>query len=154
LEARYELRPSAWVEPIGDWGPGRVELVQFPNRDETDDNAVAYWVPAKQPAPGEPLDLSYRLRWQMKTDQRPPQSWVTQTRRGHGFTKTKIGPDEFHFVIDFDGPALRALDPSAPVTVAVSANDNAQLIFTDAFPNDAAGGWRATVRLKRFDPAR
>ena len=30
LEARYELRPSAWVEPMGDWGAGRVELVQFP----------------------------------------------------------------------------------------------------------------------------
>ena len=29
LEAHYERRPSAWVEPLGDWGPGRVELLQF-----------------------------------------------------------------------------------------------------------------------------
>ena len=28
-EASYELRPSAWVEPVGSWGPGRVELVQL-----------------------------------------------------------------------------------------------------------------------------
>ncbi len=28
-EARYELRPSAWVEPVGDWGTGRVELFQL-----------------------------------------------------------------------------------------------------------------------------
>jgi glucan biosynthesis protein len=30
LEARYELRPSAWIEPRGNWGKGRVELVQIP----------------------------------------------------------------------------------------------------------------------------
>ncbi len=44
-EARYELRPSAWVEPTGSWGPGRVELVQLYTPDETNDNIVAYWVP-------------------------------------------------------------------------------------------------------------
>ena len=29
LEARYELRPSAWVEPVGAWGAGSVVLVGF-----------------------------------------------------------------------------------------------------------------------------
>src|SRR5690606_32760550 len=33
-EARYELRPSAWIEPVGAWGPGRVELVQYGTPDE------------------------------------------------------------------------------------------------------------------------
>src|SRR5205085_6387853 len=32
-EARYERRPSAWVRPLSDWGPGRVELVQLPTPD-------------------------------------------------------------------------------------------------------------------------
>ncbi|HEX5639750.1 MAG TPA: glucan biosynthesis protein G, partial [Burkholderiaceae bacterium] len=44
LEARYDLRPSLWVEPASNWGPGRVELVQIPTPDETHDNIVAYWV--------------------------------------------------------------------------------------------------------------
>ncbi len=51
LEARYDLRPSAWVEPKGSWGAGRVELVQIPSPDETNDNIVAYWVPEKTPTP-------------------------------------------------------------------------------------------------------
>ncbi|MFP2934582.1 glucan biosynthesis protein, partial [Pyxidicoccus sp. 3LG] len=34
LEARYELRPSAWVEPVGDWGPGAVRLVEIPTPQE------------------------------------------------------------------------------------------------------------------------
>lgn len=28
LDARYEQRPSAWIEPLNDWGPGRVELLR------------------------------------------------------------------------------------------------------------------------------
>ncbi len=59
-EARYDLRPSAWVEPVGSWGPGRVELVQIPTPDETNDNIVAYWVPSSCAAAGEPLDFAYR----------------------------------------------------------------------------------------------
>ncbi|MGE5161399.1 MAG: glucan biosynthesis protein G, partial [Betaproteobacteria bacterium] len=45
LEARYDLRPSLWVEPTSGWGRGRVELVQIPTPDEKNDNIVAYWVP-------------------------------------------------------------------------------------------------------------
>ena len=61
LEARYDLRPSLWVEPTSSWGPGRVELVQIPTPDETNDNIVAYWVPAEAPKAGASLAYSYRL---------------------------------------------------------------------------------------------
>jgi glucans biosynthesis protein len=37
LEARYDLRPSAWVQPKGNWGQGRVELVEIPSPDETNE---------------------------------------------------------------------------------------------------------------------
>jgi glucans biosynthesis protein len=35
LDDRYDLRPSAWVEPKGDWGKGKVELVEIPTADES-----------------------------------------------------------------------------------------------------------------------
>ncbi|MFX5656648.1 glucan biosynthesis protein, partial [Acinetobacter baumannii] len=54
LKDRYDLRPSAWIEPKGDWGKGAVQLVEIPTADETNDNIVAYWVPAQQPARGTP----------------------------------------------------------------------------------------------------
>ena len=57
LEARYERRPSAWVEPKGKWGAGRVELVQIPSPDETNDNIVAYWVPDATPAYAQALRI-------------------------------------------------------------------------------------------------
>ncbi len=32
LKDRYDLRPSAWIEPQGNWGRGKVELVEIPRR--------------------------------------------------------------------------------------------------------------------------
>src|SRR5690606_9438527 len=87
VEARYERRPSAWVRPLNAWGPGRVELVQLPTPDETHDNVVAYWVPEQRPQPGQALEFDYEILWQGDTQQRPPGSWVTQTRRGMGYTR-------------------------------------------------------------------
>jgi periplasmic glucans biosynthesis protein len=59
----YERRPSAWVEPKGDWGPGGVELVEIPSGRESNDNIVAFWRPTQGLQAGHPLSLAYRLTW-------------------------------------------------------------------------------------------
>ena len=41
----WELRPSLWIEPIGEWGAGEVTLVEIPSESEVNDNIVAYWRP-------------------------------------------------------------------------------------------------------------
>jgi glucans biosynthesis protein len=154
-EARYEHRPSCWITPEGDWGPGRVELLQLPTPDETNDNIVAYWVPEPAPAPGEPLDFAYRMHWQGDRQQRPPGGWTVQSRRGHGFVEPGTHPDpaEVQFVVDFDGPALRALAADAPVRAVVSAAASARIDEQNAYRNPATGTWRMTVRAHRLQPA-
>ncbi len=151
-EARYELRPSAWIEPQGDWGPGRVELFQLPAKDETSDNIVAYWVPKTLPAPGRPLAVNYLVHWQGAAWQRPPGgAWTVQTRAGRGFQA--LEPDESKYVIDFDGPRLRSVATAADspeVKPVVTASANAQLLEARAFPNEATGGWRVALRVKRL----
>jgi periplasmic glucans biosynthesis protein len=149
LEARYELRPSVWVEPKGTWGAGRVELVQIPTPDETNDNIVAYWVPDTLPAVGEPLEFDYRLLWQLDKDKRPPLSWVAQTRRGRGFVRNNDG--SIGFVLDFEGPALERLSPDAKIEGVVTVDGNGELLERQTFRNDATGGWRLSLRLKRVD---
>ncbi|MEN9535894.1 MAG: hypothetical protein RIR37_1167, partial [Verrucomicrobiota bacterium] len=37
-EAAYHLRPSLWIEPTSDWGPGRVMLMEIPTTNELADN--------------------------------------------------------------------------------------------------------------------
>lgn len=62
-EGAYHRRPSAIVEPVGDWGPGAVMLLEIPTRDEYADNIVAFWRPAGPLDPGQGHRFEYRLRW-------------------------------------------------------------------------------------------
>jgi glucans biosynthesis protein len=149
LEARYELRPSAFVEPRGNWGKGRVELVQIPTPDETNDNIVAFWVPDDIPAPGAPLDFEYRIRWQKNADTKPPLAWIAQTRRGHGYTRQN-DPATIGFVVDFEGPALKDIPPENVESV-VTVDGNGQIVENHAYRNEVTGGFRLRLRLKPVD---
>ncbi len=151
-EALYERRPSAWVEPVGSWGAGRVELVQIPTPDETNDNIVAYWVPEQVPAPGRPFEFAYRLRWQTTGTLPAGKGWVTQTRRGRGFVRKADG--DINFVVDFDGPALRGLPANETPEPVVWADANAEMHERNLFRNRSNGSWRMTVRFKRMDAAK
>ena len=150
-EAHYERRPSAWVEPVGDWGPGRVQLLQFHAASESEDNVVACWVPDTLPRAGRPLDYAYRLHWQSDEATRPPVAWATQSRRGHGWTAQPPPAGELQFVVDFDGPALRALPATAEAQAVVSAPTNARVLEVLAHPHPQ-GGWRMHLRVQRIDP--
>jgi periplasmic glucans biosynthesis protein len=150
IEAQYERRPSVWVTPQGNWGSGRVELMQLNTPDETNDNIVAYWVPEKKPAPGQPLELAYQLQWQGNTQQRPPNAWTVQTRVGQGYGNFKA--DEVQYVVDFTGPALNALPPDAAVQAVVTASAGGKILEHNAYRNPTTGYWRMTLRVQRLDP--
>jgi len=116
LEVNYQLRPSCWVEPIGKWGKGAVNLVQLPIADETTDNIGLYWQPEKAPAAGDKMDVGYRLHWLMDDPNLPPLARVSATRVNH---PTRLFPDP-RIVLDFTGPGLEGLGdqdlPRAEVT--------------------------------------
>jgi glucans biosynthesis protein len=61
LELAYELRPSYWIEPHEGWGEGKVELVELPTNDETNDNIVAAWSPKGGLDTGKSLTYGYRI---------------------------------------------------------------------------------------------
>ncbi|HWI10083.1 MAG TPA: glucan biosynthesis protein, partial [Burkholderiaceae bacterium] len=151
-EAQYERRPSAWIDPTGNWGPGRVELVQIPTPDETNDNIVAYWVPDKPPDPKKPFDFAYQIRWQMSGQLPLGKAWVVQTRRGRGYVKQPDG--DLNFIVDFDGPPLRELKSGAKAEAFVELGGNAQLREKNLFLNPVTGVWRMTVRVRREDAAK
>lgn len=153
VEARYDLRPGAWVEPIGDWGAGRVELLQFRTPDETHDNIAAYWVPAVTPQPGTPLEFSWRVHWQGQAQRLPPGAHVTQTRTGYGYTKSPQPKQRHKMLIDFAAPASaeQAQNLQVPVEAVATASTNARVVRVHAYPNPARKGWRATLEFDRVD---
>ncbi len=101
LEAHYEKRPSLWVEPRGNWGQGRVELVELPIVTEGHDNIVAFWRPSQAIKKGTEHDLSYRLLWTNDIEPAWPRARVAKTRTGDGKK-----PGTVLFVVDFSGAAL------------------------------------------------
>ena len=150
LALRYETRPGVWIQPKGKWGAGRVELVQIPTPDETNDNIVAQWIPDTPPAPKQPYDLEYRMLWQKDNEPRPNQAWVTQTRRGHGWGHGKPDDSEL-FVVDFEGTVFKALGDKARIEPVVSGEQNVQILNTYYQRNEATGGGRMNIRIRRVD---
>ncbi len=63
-EAKYVIRPSIWIEPQGDWGPGAVYLLENPTADEYADNVAAFWRPAQPWRTGSTQKIAYRVHWQ------------------------------------------------------------------------------------------
>jgi glucans biosynthesis protein len=152
FSSRFELRPSAWIQPIGRWGAGHIELVELPTPDETNDNIVAYWMPAAVPPLGQPLDISYQIHWQLAHETRPPSAWVTQSRRGPGYERP--GDNSVVFTVDFDGPGLRRLPADAPLQAVASADDNGQITQTQLTRNPVTEGWRVELHVRRRDDDR
>ena len=117
----YEKRPSLWVEPKGDWGAGAVTLVELPTADETNDNVVAFWMPARPAKAGMQYDLAYRLRW-IADEPLPdgPARVVDYWRGAAGRPGQTVVAGATKLVIDFAGPALKGLGRSSGVTADLS----------------------------------
>ncbi|MGO4388224.1 glucan biosynthesis protein [Microvirga sp. 2YAF29] len=151
LEASYHQRPGYWVEPIGEWGEGFVELVELPTQDETHDNIVAYWQPSRPFEPGQEVTLSYRLRAAgaigamhpggkaINTFQTPP--------RASG-SNAPSDPKHRRFIIDFAGGNLPYYFSAPDQVQIVPSTSVGQITNTFLMPNDHTGGFRAAIDVK------
>ncbi len=146
LETRYELRPSAWVMPRGDWGKGRIELVEIPTKSDTNDNIVQYWVPEQQPKPGTAYAFAYTINWYGDDPTRPPGGRVVATRHDRGTVE-----GAHRLVVDFAGKQLEALPADTVLRGAVSiasGPDSADLLDQNVVKNPVTGGWRLTFQVR------
>ncbi|KDC49524.1 glucan biosynthesis protein G [Pseudoalteromonas fuliginea] len=111
-EAHYHDRPSLWIEPEGEWGNGRVELVEIPTDTETNDNIVSYWVPEKPFKAGDSLKLSYKMTTFNAHLNQHEKARVVRTRIGSAALPGEDNPppkSHRQFTVDFSGPELNQL---------------------------------------------
>ena len=147
LEARYDLRPGLWVEPLGDWGTGEVRLVELPTPDETQDNIVAFWTPDVLPVPGEEFMFQYRLHWGPRPPVNTVLARVVGTYSGVGGIASSPDPTLRKFVIDFSGGPLGELAPDVELMVETSAT-NAEIVASTILPNAPMAGWRVFLDVR------
>ncbi len=152
LEAYYHQRPGYWVEPIGNWGEGHVELVEIPTDNETHDNIVAYWEPRHPYQPGQEITFAYRLRAVASSDMHPGGKVVNTYHapaRASG-SPEPADPTTRRFLIDFAGGDLEYYlsDPAQVQLVPWTSVGRITHMFV--VPNEHINGFRAAfdVRLE------
>lgn len=136
-EARYDARPSVWIQPQSHWGPGRIELLEIPAPHEGIDNIAAWWVPEQPVLPGTPLEFSYRISY-FSGD--CPEHLLAKAV-AHRVQRQESG--QIQLEIDFAGPELAELNSQSPPLVQVSSI-RAEVISTGC-EKRPSGIW--TVRL-------
>ena len=115
LEAHYQDRPTLWVEPVGEWGDGAVQLVEIPTDREIYDNIVAYWRPAAPLVAGQEHAFSYRLYWCNQPPLHADLAKVLNTRMGHRWYGDRV------VTVDFAPHTKLPADPEG-VTIHVSSD--------------------------------
>jgi glucans biosynthesis protein len=115
-DAHWELRPSLWIEPIGDWADGEVRLVEIPSDSENNDNVIAYWRPRASLAANAEIAFAYRQFWCWTPPARPPLATVVESREG------KIGSKWRRFIVEFSSDAFAKPERLAEVKPTLTAN--------------------------------
>jgi glucans biosynthesis protein len=141
FENQYERRPSAWVEPKGDWGPGGVELVEIPSGRESNDNIVAFWRPTKGFTAGHPAHFEYRITWLAEPALPKGMGRVVATRSGASLDgKRRV------FILDFVGAGEKIDGLRLDLGGSTGKISNASLVS-----NSAIHGLRASFEIDPDD---
>jgi glucans biosynthesis protein len=150
-EADYHLRPSLWIEPTSDWGPGRVVLMEIPASNELHDNIVALWEPAETPKPGDRIEFTYRQHWTMDPDPSQAVGHVVATRSGvHDWQ-----PGQRTVIVEFSGASLENSGEAPLAAVVEAIGENApklaiQGVNVQKIPDNR---WRVSFQIKPADEA-
>jgi periplasmic glucans biosynthesis protein len=139
LESRYEDRPTAWVEPLSDWGPGSVRLLEIATRLESDDNIAAVWVPDHVPG-GEGIELHYRVHVGRDVPAKHELGKVVGTRYA------AKGPDHGRFYVDFAGLPTNGDNTEPRLDVAITGG---RLAGQQLLKNPSSRGYRAILEVAR-----
>ena len=147
----YEKRPCGWVEPVGKWGAGSVQLVEIPTNNEIYDNIVLFWVPKEPTKAGQALHYNYKLHW-CDTDPFPgPLALCTATRLGQGAIQGAPRSKTIRkFVVEFEGAPLKVLsedDDLSPEPVLTASRGTFLNIVPEASPDGDGAHWRVQFDL-------
>ncbi|MDC9823376.1 glucan biosynthesis protein G [Devosia sp. ZB163] len=144
--AHYERRPSARVEPVGDWGQGHVRLIEAPSRLEVEDNIVAFWIPSDPVKAGDTREFHYRLIWgDLMPHDDATLAHVVETRAGQGGVSGVANDAKLRkFVVDFAGGPLRTMPTEAQLDV-VATVAGGEIVSSALSRIDANGAWRLAL---------
>jgi glucans biosynthesis protein len=154
IELAYEERPSYWIEPLGKWGEGRIELIELATKDETFDNVIVAFVPNKTIEPGKPFTFAYRMRSMTDGAELHRLGRAVNTFTAPAFALGSAEAQRANtrrFMVDFaEGDMAYHLNQPQAVEIVASATDG-KVLRTFLVPNPAIKGFRAMIDVE-LDP--
>ncbi len=126
-DTHWELKPSLWIEPIGDWGEGDLRLLEIPAEAETNENVIAQWRPKTGMAAATSRMLAYRQFWCWSPPSRPPLASCVSSRRG------KVGAHQ-RFAVEMEGDLFADPAKAAAASADVHAAPG-KIVSVRLFPN-------------------
>jgi glucans biosynthesis protein len=150
----YDRRPSLWVEPRGDWGPGAIILYETNAASETVDNIGVFWASDWPARAGQRRDVAYSLTWTSHDPSADANARCVNVFVGPGGVPGAspiVGATRY--VIDFAGPALDGLGRGSGVEAVTNVPVEA-LLRRDIGPlANGDGRWRVTLDVRTQDLA-
>jgi glucans biosynthesis protein len=151
IELAYEGRPSYWVEPQGNWGEGRLELIELATKDETMDNIILAWRPNEPVQPDRPVTISYRITSLLDAPRLSPEGRVVNTftapARALGSSE-EAQPGSRRFLVDFAAGDVGyyLTEPDSVELVVSSSTGLIRRKFLT--PNPRINGLRASIDIQ------
>lgn len=143
FDARFDLQPSLWVEPVGDWQNGAIDLIEVPSRSEIFNNIIVFWRPRAPLEAHGRYSFSYRLYWSDGMPARPKLARVIQTLVGSG-------TNDRQFVIDYDSTHSCNSCKGSEYQAEVRSGDG-KIRSQTVQANPVTGGQRITFEFKPGD---
>ncbi len=125
-EGLWELRPTLWIEPIGEWSDGDVRLLEIPGTSENNANILAQWRPKTGIAAGKTLSLAYRQFWCWSPPSKPQLAICTSSRAGKMAGK-------YRFTVEMTGEVFADPQKAAATVADLQANPG-KIVFIKLFP--------------------
>jgi periplasmic glucans biosynthesis protein len=125
-ETHWELKPSLWIEPIGDWKEGDLHLLEIPAASETNQNMIVQWRPKAGMAAATTQSVAFRQFWCWSPPSKPPLPSCVSSRRG------KVGAHQ-RFAVEMAGDLFADQAKAAAATAEVQASPG-KIVSVRTFP--------------------
>ena len=125
-ETHWELKPSLWIEPIGDWKEGDLRLLEIPTNSETNENIIAQWRPKAGMAAATTQSVAFRQFWCWSPPSKPPLASCVGSRQG------KAGKAQ-RFAVEMAGDLFADPAKAAAATADLQAS-RGKIVSVRLFP--------------------
>jgi periplasmic glucans biosynthesis protein len=125
-ETHWELKPSLWIEPIGDWNEGNLRLLEIPAASETNENVIAQWRPKASMAAATTQSIAFRQFWCWSPPSKPPLAACVSSRNG------KVGNRQ-RFAVEMAGDMFADPAKAAAASADIQASPG-KIVSVQVFP--------------------